>query len=115
MIAPRVQGRALSVPPLLIFLAVIAGSQIAGIFGAILAVPALAILRALWVFFDQRLVVRKDAHEAYATAKATANILVSGIAGRAEKPPAISVEVTSGADGAETTRTVTVTKDGKPV
>ena len=115
VIAPRVQGRALSVPPLLIFLAVIAGSQIAGIFGAILAVPGLAILRALWVFFDQRLVVSKDAHEAYATAKATANILVSGIAGRAEKQPAISVEVTSGTDGAETTRTVTVTKGGKPV
>ena len=41
LIAPRVQGNAIRVSPLFVFLAVIAGGQIAGIWGALMAVPTL--------------------------------------------------------------------------
>jgi predicted PurR-regulated permease PerM len=57
-LTPRIQGQAVRVHPLLIFLAVIAGSQIAGILGALLAVPTLAVLRVLGEFFIVRLRVR---------------------------------------------------------
>jgi predicted PurR-regulated permease PerM len=57
-ITPRIQGNALRVHPLLIFLAVIAGGEISGAFGAILAVPTLAVLRVLGEFFWVRLRVR---------------------------------------------------------
>lgn len=57
LIAPRVQGQAIRVPPLLIFLAVIAGGQIAGIWGALMAVPFLAISRVIFDFLLERLVV----------------------------------------------------------
>ncbi len=57
LIAPRVQGQAIRVPPLFIFLAVIAGGQIAGIWGALMAVPFLAVGRVLFDFLLERLVV----------------------------------------------------------
>lgn len=56
-IAPRVQGQAIRVHPLLIFMAVIAGGQLAGLWGALLAVPMLALLRVIYDFLDERLVV----------------------------------------------------------
>jgi predicted PurR-regulated permease PerM len=57
LIAPRVQGQAIRVPPLFIFLAVIAGGQIAGIWGALMAVPALAVGRVVFDFLLERVVV----------------------------------------------------------
>lgn len=42
MLTPRIQGDALRVHPILVFLMVVAGSQIAGLQGAIFAVPTLA-------------------------------------------------------------------------
>jgi predicted PurR-regulated permease PerM len=57
LIAPRVQGQAIRVPPLLIFLAVIAGGQIAGIWGALMAVPVLAVIRVVFDFFMERVIV----------------------------------------------------------
>lgn len=57
LIAPRVQGQAIRVPPLLIFLAVITGGQIAGVWGALMAVPALAVGRVVFDFLVDRLVV----------------------------------------------------------
>ncbi|MCA9876349.1 MAG: AI-2E family transporter [Thermomicrobiales bacterium] len=57
LIAPRVQGQAIRVPALMIFLAVIAGGQIAGIWGALMAVPALAVGRVVFDFLVERLVV----------------------------------------------------------
>ena len=59
LIAPRVQGQAIRVPPLLIFLAVITGGQIAGIWGALIAVPVLAVLRVVVEFFQERVIVRE--------------------------------------------------------
>lgn len=57
LIAPRVQGNAIRVSPLFIFLAVIAGGQIAGIWGAFMAVPTLAVLRVVFDFLIERVVV----------------------------------------------------------
>jgi predicted PurR-regulated permease PerM len=60
LIAPRVQGKAIGVHPVIIFLGVIAGGQIAGLYGALLAVPLIAIMRVFVEFFDQRLHVEDD-------------------------------------------------------
>jgi|GEM_PF-609879 len=57
-ITPRVQGNAVRVHPMLIFLAVIAGGEIAGGLGTVMAVPTLAVLRVLGEFFWVRLRVR---------------------------------------------------------
>jgi len=58
LITPRVQGEAVRVHPLLIFIAIIAGGEIAGVLGAILAVPILAVARVLVEFFWVRLRTR---------------------------------------------------------
>ena len=55
VLTPRIQGDALRVHPVLVFLMVVAGSQIAGLRGAIFAVPTLAVLRVLFDFFRRRL------------------------------------------------------------
>jgi predicted PurR-regulated permease PerM len=57
IIAPRVQGQAIRVSPLFIFLAVIAGGQIQGIWGALIAVPILAVIRVVWDFLQERVIV----------------------------------------------------------
>ncbi len=57
LIAPRVQGNAIRVSPLFVFLAVIAGGQIAGIWGALMAVPTLAVVRVVFDFLMDRVVV----------------------------------------------------------
>ncbi len=57
LIAPRVQGNAIRVSPLFVFLAVIAGGQIAGIWGALMAVPLLAVGRVVFDFLLDRVIV----------------------------------------------------------
>lgn len=59
LITPRIQGGAVRVHPLLIFVSVIGGSEIAGPLGAVLAVPALAVLRVLSEFLWVRMQVRQ--------------------------------------------------------
>ena len=54
-LTPRIQGEAVHVHPILVFLAVIAGGQMAGLLGIIFAVPTLAVLRVLYDFFRLRL------------------------------------------------------------
>jgi predicted PurR-regulated permease PerM len=60
LITPRIQGSAVRVHPLLIFLAVITGSRLFGPFGAVMAVPVLAVLRVILEFFWLRLRVDHD-------------------------------------------------------
>lgn len=55
VLTPRIQGEAVNLPSLLIFLGVIAGGQLAGLLGVLFAVPALAVLRVLFDFFRARL------------------------------------------------------------
>lgn len=58
ILTPRIQGQTLRVPSVLIFLAVIAGGEIAGLLGVIFAVPTVAVLRVLFDFFRVRLHTR---------------------------------------------------------
>ena len=55
LLTPKIQGDTLHVHPILVFLAVIVGGGLGGIFGVIVAVPALAVLRVLFDFFRVRL------------------------------------------------------------
>ncbi len=54
-LTPKIQGNTLRVHPILVFLAVIIGGGLGGIFGVIVAVPTLAVLRVLFDFFRVRL------------------------------------------------------------
>jgi predicted PurR-regulated permease PerM len=54
-LTPKIQGDTLRVHPILVFLAVIIGGGLGGIFGVIVAVPSLAVLRVLFDFFRVRL------------------------------------------------------------
>ncbi len=61
LLTPRIQGEAVKVHPIVIFLGVLAGSEIWGLLGAALAVPVLAVLRVVIEFFNDRLYVRRQA------------------------------------------------------
>jgi predicted PurR-regulated permease PerM len=54
VITPRIQGQAVHVHPMLVFLAVVTGGELFGIPGVILAVPAMAVLRVLYDFLRVR-------------------------------------------------------------
>jgi predicted PurR-regulated permease PerM len=54
-LTPKIQGDTLRVHPILVFLAVIVGGGLGGVFGVIVAVPTLAILRVLFDFLRVRL------------------------------------------------------------
>jgi predicted PurR-regulated permease PerM len=72
LITPRIQGSAVRVHPLLIFLAVITGSRLFGPFGAVMAVPVLAVLRVVLEFFWLRLRVEEDRHTVLSAMRADA-------------------------------------------
>ena len=55
VLTPRIQGQTIKVPSVVVFLAVIAGGALFGIFGVLFAVPALAVLRVLFDFLRVRL------------------------------------------------------------
>ncbi len=63
ILTPRIQGQSLRVPSILVFLAVIAGGEIAGLLGVIFAVPTLAVARVLFDFFRVRLRTSTEANE----------------------------------------------------
>ena len=46
--APRIMGRQLEMPPLATIFGVLAGGEVGGVIGALIAVPTIAILRILW-------------------------------------------------------------------
>jgi predicted PurR-regulated permease PerM len=54
VLTPRIQGQAVRVHPVLVFLAVIAGGELFGIAGVVFAVPAVAVIRVLFDFFRAR-------------------------------------------------------------
>jgi len=60
VLSPRIQGQAVRVHPILVFLAVIAGGELFGLLGAVLAVPTVALLRVLFDFFRIRLRVEES-------------------------------------------------------
>lgn len=58
LLTPRIQGDAVRVHPVIILLAVIGAAEAAGLLGAVFAVPVLAVVRVLWDFLRERVVVR---------------------------------------------------------
>lgn len=59
LLTPRIQGQAVRVHPIIVLLAVIAGSEIDGLRGAIFAVPTLAVARVLLDFLSVRIRVQR--------------------------------------------------------
>ena len=57
VLTPRIQGQAVRVHPVIIFLTVLAAGELTGIVGVIFAVPALAVVRVLVDFFRARLTI----------------------------------------------------------
>jgi len=55
VLTPRIQGQAVRVHPILVFLAVIAGGELFGLIGIVFAVPVLAVLRVFADFLSARL------------------------------------------------------------
>jgi predicted PurR-regulated permease PerM len=55
VLQPRIQGQALNMPSILVFLGVIAGAEIAGFLGILFAVPTLAVLKVLFDFLRARM------------------------------------------------------------
>jgi predicted PurR-regulated permease PerM len=55
VIVPRVMGQALGAHPLLVIFALVAGAELYGIFGALLALPLLAMGREILIFFHRRI------------------------------------------------------------
>ncbi|MDP8921499.1 MAG: AI-2E family transporter [Chloroflexota bacterium] len=86
VLTPRIQGTAVRVHPLLVFLAVVAGGEIAGLLGAAFAVPLLAVLRVLFDFFSARLYVRQPV-QAAAVTPITAAPEVAAVPVTAAVPP----------------------------
>jgi len=60
ILTPRIQGQTLRIPSILIFLAIIAGGEIAGLLGVVFAIPTAAVLRVLFDFFRVRLHTRSQ-------------------------------------------------------
>jgi predicted PurR-regulated permease PerM len=55
VVVPRVMGQALGAHPLLVIFALVAGAELYGIFGALLALPLLAMGREVAIFFHRRI------------------------------------------------------------
>ena len=51
IVIPKVMGNALRLHPLLVIFGLLAGAEIYGLAGALVALPMLAVGRALWEFF----------------------------------------------------------------
>ena len=55
MVVPNVMANALRLHPLLVIFGLLAGAELYGIAGILVALPTLAALRAIWEFFGERL------------------------------------------------------------
>jgi predicted PurR-regulated permease PerM len=55
VVVPKVMGSALRLHPLLVIFGLLAGAEIYGLPGIFVALPLLAVMRALWEFFSERI------------------------------------------------------------
>jgi predicted PurR-regulated permease PerM len=55
VVVPQVMGSALRLHPLLVIFGLLAGLEIYGVLGVLVVLPLLAVLRALWEFFSERM------------------------------------------------------------
>src|SRR5207237_5016625 len=54
IVVPNVMGNALRLHPLLVIFGLLSGAEIYGLPGALVALPVLAVARAIWEFFADR-------------------------------------------------------------
>jgi predicted PurR-regulated permease PerM len=54
IVVPKVMGSALRLHPLLVIFGLLAGAELYGLPGVFVALPMLAVLRAMWEFFGER-------------------------------------------------------------
>jgi predicted PurR-regulated permease PerM len=55
VVVPKVMGSVLRLHPLLVISGLLAGTDIGGLPGALIALPLLAVARAVWEFFSERI------------------------------------------------------------
>src|SRR3954453_11017254 len=84
IVVPNVMGSALRLHPLLVIFGLLAGAEIYGLPGIFVALPLLAVMRALWEFFSARVVF-----ESWRTGQATVPVEVEP-APQAEPPRAVA-------------------------
>ena len=53
VVAPRVMSSAIGLHPLLVFVGILAGAKLAGVWGAVFGVPAVAVIAAMVVFYHE--------------------------------------------------------------
>ena len=101
IVVPKVMGSALRLHPLLVIFGMLAGAEIYGVLGVFVALPFLAVLRALWEFFAGRVTF-----ETWAPAAATpvGVSVAQPVPERAERESAIAAAEETGvsADESET-------------
>jgi predicted PurR-regulated permease PerM len=59
VVAPRVMSSAIGLHPLLVFVGILAGAKLAGVWGAVFGVPAVAVIAAMAVFYHQLIQKRR--------------------------------------------------------
>ena len=59
VVVPKVMGSVLRLHPLLVIFGLLAGANVDGLIGALLALPILAVARAAWEFFAERLTLER--------------------------------------------------------
>ena len=96
VIAPRLMSRSVGLHPLLVFLAVLAGAKLAGVWGAVFGVPVVAVLAAMASFYratveDRQARVRAAASELPKEARADPTE-GAGIVGEAVAPQAVPAD-----------------------
>ncbi len=63
LLTPRILGRAVRMPAMLVIIAVVLGARLAGIAGALLAVPTMGVIHALAVHYGLRIRERREQRE----------------------------------------------------
>ena len=59
VVVPKVMGSVLRLHPLLVIFGLLAGANVGGLIGALIALPILAVGRAIWEFFAERLTLER--------------------------------------------------------
>ena len=100
VVVPKVMGSALRLHPLLVIFGLLAGAEIYGLLGIFVVLPLLAVLRALWEFFSERV-----KFESWAPAAATsAGVTIAGPApAQVEQAPPVETKATEVTEVSETT------------
>jgi len=111
LLQPLVQGRGLGLNSALVILAVTAGSSLAGIAGAFLAVPVAAVIAEILRYFGEQIDRRTGEHEEGA-GDAVAGRGSPGDGSPREKPTSVAGTTTVGADEEPGDATADVSEDG---